>query len=390
MELTEEQQPRTEQPPQMVPPRKRRKFFLDEILLWLNYVAIAMLLFSYLAPHISPHVFWPLAFFGISYPLLVLINVLFVVYWLLRWKMKFLYSLGTILLGIQILNGYVQINVRPAPLAFANAKHKLKIMSFNTKLFDLYNWSHNLETRSKIFDLIKSESADIICMQEFFNSDKGHFRNLDTLVKFQHAKYSHVEYQVTLRGTDHWGMATFSSYPIVNRGHIDFNTRGNNSCMYTDLKIGEDTIRVYNVHMQSIHFSVNDYKFMESLLDIKDITELEGSRSILHRLKWAFERRAGQADIIEDHIHSCHYPVVICGDFNDTPASYTYHMLSKGLDDAFLISGNGFGRTYYGKFPSFRIDYILHSKGIQSWNFKTIISELSDHYPITCTIGVGK
>jgi endonuclease/exonuclease/phosphatase family metal-dependent hydrolase len=385
----EEQEPVLEQQPKESPP-KRKRSLRSTLFLWMNYVSVAMLLFSYMAPRISPSVFWPLAFFGISYPLLLILNLLFVIYWLLRWNLKFIYSAAAILLGLNILNGFVQFNLRPTPQPVLNAKHKLKIMSFNTKLFDLYNWSHNLETRSKIFDLLKSESSDIVCMQEFYNSDKGRFRNLDTLVKFQHANYSHVEYQVTLRGTDHWGMATFSSYPIVNRGHIDFNTFGNNSCMYTDIKIDDDTIRVYNVHLQSMHFSNNDYKFMEALMDIKDVSELEGSRSILRRLKWAFRRRAGQADIIEDHISSCRYPVVVCGDFNDTPASYTYHTLRNGMDDAFLVSGNGFGRTYYGKFPSFRIDYILHSKNILSWNFKTIISELSDHYPITCTIALGK
>ncbi len=369
------------------PPPGRKRSVFRIVVIWLNYLSVALLLFSYLAPFVSPRIFWPLAFFGISYPILLIINLLFVIYWLLAWRMRFLYSFVAILLGLNILNGYVQLNFKKTPV---NSKHKLKIMSYNTKLFDLYNWSHNLETRSKIFDLLKSEAPDIVCMQEFYNSDKGHFRNLDTLVKFQKAKYSHVEYQVTLRGTDHWGMATFSSYPIVNRGQIDFNTFGNNSCMYTDIKVDDDTIRVYNVHLQSIHFSNNDYKFMEALMDIKDLNEFKGSRSILRRLKWAFKRRAGQAEIIETHIASCHYPVIICGDFNDTPASYTYHMLSKGMNDAFLETGNGFGRTYYGKFPSFRIDYILHSKDIQTWDFKTIITELSDHYPITCTIGFGK
>jgi endonuclease/exonuclease/phosphatase family metal-dependent hydrolase len=375
--------PLTPAPPPALP---RKRSFWGALILWVNFIAIAGLLFSYLAPYISPRVFWPLAFFGISYPVWLGVNLGFVIYWLIRWKMKFLYSLTAILFGLHMLNGFVQFNLKKAPLT---SKHPLKIMSFNTKLFDLYNWSHNLETRSKIFDLLKSESADIVCMQEFYNSDKGHFRNLDTLVKFQKAKYSHVEYQVTLRGTDHWGMATFSSYPIVNRGHIDFNTFGNNSCMYTDIQIDSDTIRVYNVHLQSMHFSHDDYKFMEALMDIKDVTELEGSRSIVRRLKWAFKRRAGQTDIIREHIRTCRYPVIICGDFNDTPASYTYHTLSQGLQDAFVETGNGFGRTYYGKFPSFRIDYILHSKHIKAWDFRTIITDLSDHYPITCTIGVG-
>jgi endonuclease/exonuclease/phosphatase family metal-dependent hydrolase len=386
----EEQQTAADTPVNESLPPKRRFSFNGRFVLWLNYIAIACLLLSYLAPYVSPRVFWPMAFFGIAYPVLLLINLLFVAYWLIRWRMRFLYSFCVVLLGIQILNGYVQFNPQSKADAGKNSKYKLKVMSFNTKLFDLYNWTHNLETRSKIFDLLKMESPDIICMQEFYNSDKGTFRNLDTLVKLQKAKYSHCEYTVTLRKTDHWGMATFSSYPIVNRGHIDFNVSGNNSCIYTDIKIGEDTLRVYNMHLQSMHFSNSDYKFMEEFFDTKDVNELEGSRTILRRLKWAFRRRAGQADIISEHVRNCRYPVLLCGDFNDTPASYTYHTLSRGLKDAFLESGNGFGRTYYGKFPSFRIDYILHNASIPAWDFRTIVTDLSDHYPISCTIGVGK
>ncbi|HXC05517.1 MAG TPA: endonuclease/exonuclease/phosphatase family protein, partial [Bacteroidia bacterium] len=350
------------EPAKALPPKRR--FRWDRLILWINYSFILFLLFSYLAPYVSPSVFWPLAFFGISYPVFLIFNLLFVLYWALRFQRRFLYSLLAIFLGFQTLFAYVQINLHKTPDAVLHCKYPLKIMSFNTKLFDLYNWSHNMETRSRIFDMLKSESSDIICMQEFYNSDKGHFRNLDTLVKLQKAKYSHTEYMVTLRGTDHWGMATFSSYPIVNRGMIDFNTRGNNSCIYTDIQIGTDTIRVYNVHLQSMHFSDTDYKFIESLGDIKDVTELEGSKSILRRMKWAFRRRAGQVDIINEHLRNCHYPIVICGDFNDTPNSYSYHTLGKGMKDAFLESGSGLGQTYYGKFPSFRIDYILHSPTI--------------------------
>jgi endonuclease/exonuclease/phosphatase family metal-dependent hydrolase len=377
------------QAPELTPYR-RKLSVAGRLILWINYLAVICLLFSYLAPYVSPRIFWPVAFFGIAYPVLLLLNFLFVIYWLIRWRMRFLYSFCAILIGLPVLNGYVQFNPKTKPEVAYRCSHQLTVMSFNTKLFDLYNWSHNLETRSKIFDMLKEESPDIICMQEFYNSDKGAHRNLDTLVKFQRAKYSHSEYTVTLRGTDHWGMATFSSYPIVNRGHIDFNVQGNNSCIYTDIKIGSDTIRVYNMHLQSMHFSNSDYKFMEEFLQTKDINELEGSRTILRRLKWAFRRRAGQADIIREHIRNCRYRVIVCGDFNDTPASYAYHTLRKGLKDAFLESGNGFGRTYYGKFPSFRIDYILHSPSIPSWGFRTIITDLSDHYPISCKIGIGK
>jgi endonuclease/exonuclease/phosphatase family metal-dependent hydrolase len=80
------------------------------------------------------------------------------------------------------------------------------------------------------------------------------------------------------------------------------------------------------------------------------------------------------------------YPVIICGDFNDTPSSYTYHQLSEGLIDAFKESGNGIGHTYGGALPSFRIDYILHDERFKSTRFNTIRSKFSDHYPITTSL----
>lgn len=145
-----------------------------------------------------------------------------------------------------------------------------------------------------------------------------------------------------------------------------------------------DTVRVYNVHLQSIHLSNVDYKFVDDIMNNKKTEELENSKNILRRLKRAFIKRSSQSDLVAEHIQNCPYSTIVCGDFNDTPASYSYNNIAQNLKDAFVESGTGFGKTYIGKFPSFRIDYILHSDKYKSYNFRTIRQKLSDHFPLTC------
>lgn len=252
-------------------------------------------------------------------------------------------------------------------------------------LFDLYNWSKNKESRAKILANLSEINPDILCLQEFYTSEqKGGYNNIDTVKQILNTGYYHSEYTTTLRKFDHWGIATFSKYPIINQGKLIFNTRSNNICIYSDIVIHKDTIRVYNIHLQSISFSKGDNKFLEDVISEKDAEdEMLNGKNILRRLKRAFLKRTRQADMIALHMKTCHYKIIVCGDFNDTAASYSYYQLSKNLKDSFIEKGLGFGRTYAGKWPQFRIDYILHSKELKCSNFKRSAETFTDHYPIT-------
>jgi len=365
------------QPEQIIKKGKRTLF--NKVASFCNHLAVVSLLISYLAPYVSPENFYFIAFFGLAYPALVLINFIFVIYWAFQLRKRAFYSLIIILAGWVNIHHYVQFTLNDNP---DKSKKRIKILQYNVKVFDLYNWSHNLETRKKMFDLIKDQSPDILCLQEFFSRDSSKFDNFDTLVHLQKAKYVHVEYTSSARLHQHFGIATFSSYPILSRGKIDFGYKSNNVCIYTDIKIGNDTVRIYNMHLQSIAFAPNDYKYIEDLQNDVENEDIERSKNILRRLKLAFIKRAKQAELISASISTCHFPIILCGDFNDTPASYTYHTISQNLNDAFVESGNGLGRSYVGKFPSFRIDYILHSDKFKAHNFKTIREELSDHFPV--------
>jgi len=351
------------------------------VVLWLHYLLILSLLTSIFAKFISPDLFWLPAFFGLAFPYLFLLNLLFVLYWLLQFKPIVLFGLLALLISLPTARRYLQWS---SVAEKTNAK-VFKVTSYNSMLFDLYNWKKNKENRSKILTELSEINPDILCVQEFYTSeDINDYNNLDTVKAILNTRYVHHEYTTTLRKNDHWGMATFSKFPIVNQGKIVFNTRSNNLCIFSDVLVGSDTIRVYNVHLQSISFSKEDNKFLDEVVSEKNATnELENSKSILRRLKRAFVKRSRQADMVALHMSTSPHRIIVCGDFNDTAASYVYHRLSQNLNDAFIQKGAGFGRTYAGEWPQFRIDYILYNKDLVCIDYKRDEETFTDHYPVT-------
>jgi endonuclease/exonuclease/phosphatase family metal-dependent hydrolase len=184
-----------------------------------------------------------------------------------------------------------------------------------------------------------------------------------------------------------FALATFSRFKITGVGHV-MTPNQNIFAIFTDIVMGRDTIRVYNIHLQSIRFGKNDYSFYSQLTDQARETDDnfhlgKGTFNIIAKLKKAFVTRANQVDILKNNIKRSPYPVIICGDFNDTPASYTYQQLSDGLHDSFRNAGQGFlASTYGGAFPSFRIDYILYDNTFTAYNYSRNTINLSDHYPV--------
>jgi endonuclease/exonuclease/phosphatase family metal-dependent hydrolase len=201
--------------------------------------------------------------------------------------------------------------------------------------------------------------------------------------------YTHVYYTDRIPGKLDFGMATFSKYPIVRKEMIEFNESLNGS-MSSDIVIGNDTIRIYNCHLQSIRLR-NDYNdLLDSLIFNYNEKQLNELKDITIRLRQAYIQRAHQVDILTGHIASSAYPVIVCGDFNDTPVSYTYKSLSKNKKDVFIESGSGIGTTFRGNFPYVRIDYILYSPWFKSEYYKSEKVNWSDHYPVRVRFRLGE
>ncbi len=353
------------------------------------FIFLTLLCLSYFAPYTNPKTFWLFSFLGLAYPYLLIINIIFLVWWIIRWKKFYWLSLICLLLGWNNIRHYFHFGNN-----LTDVHTGIKVISYNVRLFNLYNWSHDKKTKNNIFAFLKNESADIVCLQEFFQGDNGYFETLDSVIKVTQSVDNHVKYTLTRKKSEHWGIATFSKYPIVFKGKIPFKYKSNNICIFSDLKIGNDTVRIYNMHLQSVSFSYSDYKFIEALEENNDTLDIEdieiASKNILRRIKHAFSKRTTQVEKIIAHIDECKYPVIICGDFNDTPFSYTYRSFAEKYKDSFMESGRGFGNTYLGDFPSYRIDYLFHSSQFTSSNFQVLPEELSDHYPIKCTLNFKK
>ena len=362
-----------------------RKYF-RRIVLTLNILSALALLLSYLSAYISPVDFYGFAFLGLIYAFLLLINILFVILWLLLKSKRFLISLVAILVGWNFLTSFFQISFNKK--VFEHNEQELKILTYNVRVFNRWNWSKEKNLGMKAINYIKKTSADIVCLQEFY-SDKLNGKNtVDSIKSNSTLANAHISFATRRARTFNYGIATFTSYPIINKGKVKLK-QDENFCIYTDLLIDKDTVRVYNLHLESIHLGYDDYHLIENI-NKTDTIDVRGIRNILSKLKKGYQKRARQADVIAAHIETCQYPAIICGDFNDTPVSYVYKRLTNSLVDAFRLSGNGIGSTYINKYSTFRIDFVLHSDKLLSFNHKTPRIEFSDHYPVMCSLKIQR
>lgn len=349
-----------------------KKAFLN-ILLTLNFIAVLALLIAYLSVSIPPDKIWIPSLFGIAYPFIFVANLFFILFWLLLKPRYLIISLISIAAGWGFVSHFIQLEGKEIE------KGDVKVLSYNVKHFVGDGAKNQSENAIEIVDFLEEQNADIICLQEV-RLRKNEIFNLPATIE----KLSSINHYQYARTSTTFGSVTMTRYPIINMGEIRFDN-SRNMTIFTDIIIQEDTIRIFNVHLQSYQIDPGSYSVLESpgVIEEEDLREI---REMGGKFKKAFELRAGQVREIRKYIDESPYPVLVCGDFNDTPTSFSYKNLQKGLKDAFVVSGKGIGRTYIGKSPSFRIDYIFYDIGFESFNFKTYDFQKSDHLPISCEL----
>jgi len=357
--------------------------FVDRVILILNILAAVAMLLAYLAPLVNPSRVVLPALFGLAYPYLLMLHLAFLCFWLIRLKKEILISLLVILMGWNHLNNLIPLNLRQSEIPVNAAQSSfLKVLSYNVRGFDIYHWNKETETKTEIFEFLEQQEPQLVCFQEYYTSAKKGQRQADIADQLKYLPYSAVYYTGDRANRNGFGIATFSKYPILKKSRIPFNSSFN-AAMYTDILFNSDTLRVFNIHLQSINFQRDNYAFLDTAQLKYTNEQMNEIRAIGSRLKTAFSMRAEQAQVIASYIKDSPHPVVVMGDFNDTPQSYAYRKIKKGLKDSFRKSGKGFGNTYAGELPSFRIDYILYGPPLLSSEFIRIKTDHSDHYPVS-------
>lgn len=355
-------------------------FIVHRIIFALNGIALLLLLLSYAAPYISPALFWPIAFLGLAYPVLLIINILFSIYWILFFKVKFLMSLMVIAIGYSYIPKYVQLNAKK----LSEKEGTLEVVSFNMKYFGAYE-GKKPEDADHFFEVLDKVAPDILCLQECENfNTKAEGAAFKRLYKKIGTYYTYnLSQKDGYKSAD--GLMIATRFPIIDSGIVERDERSDNYTIFVDIKVGEKTYRIINTHLQSIRFEEKEYNAVKKL-DFENDTVVSGYKSITHKLKTAFLKRAKQAETIQLFIEQSPHPVIVCGDFNDSPTSYAYHHVRGNLKDAFIEAASGLGRTYTGSAPSFRIDYILFDASLDAFNYYAKPFEFSDHKMVTCTL----
>ena len=283
-------------------------------------------------------------------------------------------SLFLIMSGYNYLYSYIRIKSKTSD------QKGITICSYNVKNFaGPDNKTDRRWNQVIIQKFLKDQNQDVVCLQEIDSfSIKG----------FNPFHVSPTSPDSTFYSTiarKNGNLIIFSKYPIVGRGDIYFKNTPN-MIIFADLKIKKDTFRIYNCHLQSYQFPAASINALNSTSMEDQNQNLRDARFLGSRIKRTLIERTKQVERLKDHIGHSPYPVIVCGDFNDTPVSYTYRMIKRDLKDAFVESGIGTGNTFKGRLLSFRIDYILHSSEVAAYNFQVGKVKYSDHNPVSCTL----
>jgi len=328
-----------------------KKSIFNKLLYFINTLFALLLLLAYLLPYVEPVVLKSFSGISLFTPLLIIINILFVVYWLLNMRRVALLSLVILVVGFANISKFYKFTGKRVLLA-----DDIKIMSYNVRMFNKYNWIKTDSIASKIDAFITQKAPDVICFQEYTP-------NMDVADDYQY------KYEIFSNKSENFGHAIFSKYPIVNKGKLPLE-KTNNAIFFVDLKIDTDTIRVYNLHLQSIGINPN-----------REITEKAVAERIRNRIGAAFQKQQKQVEVLLAHQKKTNHRIVLAGDFNNTAFSWPYRSLTENKNDAFVMAGRGFDKTFDFSFPM-RIDFILVDESVTVNHFKTYYKPFSDHYPI--------
>jgi endonuclease/exonuclease/phosphatase family metal-dependent hydrolase len=334
----------------------------NKIVFFFNIVLTVLTFLAYVLPFLAPKLFPFLSVLTLFLPLFLILNGLFFLYWLIQFKKQMTLSGFVLLIGITFINKFYKFSEVNLP----ENSNDFKVMSYNVRLFNLFHWIDDVNVTQNIRGFINDQNPDILCIQEYSTNANVNLR-----------VYKH-QFVLMLGNKIKTGQAIFSKFPIVNSGNIVF-PKSNNNAVFADIKKGKDTIRVYNIHLESLKITPDVDEINKGTNDI----DQQKSMALARRISKAFTAQQLQAELIKTHKESCKYPVLICGDMNNSAYSYVYRNIRGTLKDSFEEAGSKFGETYSFKFYPARIDYIFADPKFKVKQFTSFPEfKNSDHFPI--------
>ncbi|MEO6831135.1 MAG: endonuclease/exonuclease/phosphatase family protein [Chitinophagaceae bacterium] len=364
--------------------------FAGSIALLLSIFTAAWLIGCTAAAFVSPLRSKYLALFTLTTPFAVLANIAVLLFWLLFARRKWRIIIPLLALGFSY-------KIIPTIFGWHYFQHqelfsgdsRLKVMSWNVHGMGIFDRPTNRTTDDRIIQMIKAEAPDILCLSEFYtmydNALKPYSTALMQACGFREFRFKSDN---TLGTKIFLGIAIFSRYPISNFHVFPLHTRHDGQVdvqlLQYDLQLPDSqTVRVFFTHLQSFLLSDGEKTYLEEVKMRNRETVVKVSKTYVRRFSEAYVKRAIQADTAAAIIAQSPFPVVICGDFNDLPGSYTYMKMRGELDDAFVQHGAGFGRSYNRFSPTMRIDYIFYDpEAMKILGFRTPATSLSDHNPV--------
>lgn len=311
-----------------------------------------------------------LAGIGLVLPILLIINLFVMIYWLIRRRWWFVLPIVSLAANFNYISAIIQF---PTGEITPN-EDRLKIMTLNARNFVDDNQD---DSADDIKSYIEEKGINVVCFQEYRDHVSGRPEKISVFL-------SNIFPYQAITGS----IAIFSKYPIVKKDYLTF--RGSNNCaQWIDIDVSKDQIiRILNVHMQTT--GVNSTLRQASKMEEQGISVDNGQRAemIANRMEYEYIRRAEQANIISDIIKETYTPIVLCGDFNDIPSSYTYYKLKGKLNDGFKTAGSGYMYTYRGAKGLMRIDYIMHSKVLEGVSYYSDSQQWSDHNPVVMELNL--
>ena len=353
---------------------KKLKKFTLQMIAGANIVTILCMMVVGFSDRISPATFPSLANIGLFLPVFILLNAAFLVFWLMfktRWA---LIPIVGFLLCYGPIRTFFPINLKKE-----TSPDAIKVLSYNVWLFA--GWEYR-DQPNPIYQYILDTDADIVCLQEAGTQEVKKQKELKEAISI---KYPYRER--SSKGKNGDILACYSKYPIVGKEGIEYESKNNHSSVFY-INMNGDTIIVVNNHFESIGLTPKEKDEFSKIVkgEVKRNEAEEGSKKLIGRLNEVSKIRAPQADAVARFLDQHRdKSIILCGDFNDGPNSYTHHKLAKRLTDCYVESGNGLGFSYHHNSFYIRIDHIMCSK---DWTpVKCIVDkkiDASDHYPVVC------